>query len=323
AVKKEYKAKFKKDTYTVHFECNPIEAGYLSQASGSDLAGTYISSTVSVNTNYTLLGWLNPNGDIIKCKTPSTAKDDAYVSEDGLTLYVKSSSLTNGKKYQASFDSSIEDGNATPRIYVYGEGSSARLLLTKKTTNLGTFFQFNSIIAWKGGETVSTIEYNPSNLAPSRWDINWAPTGFTHTVDGLKDGKGDPCRLVGFTQAYVQSEINAGRIVDNGKWRTPSVEEYKSFAEHKSNWTTNSGINGRYCGADATPSGVGGEFVPAAGCINKATGVLLGLQTISYYWSNEQLNAAAAKGLYNVSNDFNPAYDFAKGFGNTVRCVPQ
>ncbi|MGL4293571.1 MAG: fimbrillin family protein, partial [Bacteroidales bacterium] len=112
-----------------------------------------------------------------------------------------------------------QDGQAAPRIYVEGSGPSGKLMLTKSPTNPGSFFQFGSILAWSGVDPLALL-WNPSTITSSSWNSSWG--GFTsfpaHSIENLRNGQGDPCRLVGFTQDEIKSMLQSNQLPDNGAW---------------------------------------------------------------------------------------------------------
>ncbi|MGL5920632.1 MAG: hypothetical protein ACRCZQ_09050 [Bacteroidales bacterium] len=175
-----------------------------------------------------------------------------------------------------------QQGAAAPRIYVVGEGDQAKLMLTKDPTNYGAFFQFGSIIGWSNGEETKKV-FNPGTNQDPSWESGHGSG--EHTLKSLRLGDGDPCRLVGYTIAEIKSELEAGRVPDNRKWRTPNNDVNVAFEKNKSNMTTLEGIKGRYFGPGATATGTGGEFLPAAGFRNPSGGTLDSQGEAGDYWS--------------------------------------
>ena len=70
-----------------------------------------------------------------------------------------------------------------------------------------------------------------------------------HTAANLQQGRGDPCRLVGYTVQQIRTELDAGRRIDNGQWRLPTDAENRAFintTQNRSDWNTVNGSNGHY-----------------------------------------------------------------------------
>ncbi|MGL5919141.1 MAG: hypothetical protein ACRCZQ_01375, partial [Bacteroidales bacterium] len=115
----------------------------------------------------------------------------------------------------------------------------------------------------------------------------------------------------------------SGGTVDNGKWRTPTTEENKTFGATYSNWKTVSGINGRYFGRGATSTGTGGEFLPASGFRNTSDGTLSSQGAGGYYWSRTPYTSTYGYSLSFYSSNVYPEFSYYQAFGYPVRCVPQ
>ncbi|MGL5920854.1 MAG: hypothetical protein ACRCZQ_10205 [Bacteroidales bacterium] len=221
------------------------------------------------------------------------------------------------------------DGVAAPRICVEGEGDQAKLMITTDPTNYGAYFQFGSIIGWDiiGSESISVQYFNPTDVSVL-WNENWVvgETFPEHTAANLRKGKGDPCRLAGFTVAEVKSQLEAGNAPDNGVWRMPTNEENIEFGAKYSRWTTLEGINGRYFGHGATPIGTGGEFLPAAGFCLNTDGTLICPEISASYWSSTaNYSSYIYFGYYlNIFGDHISAENCnMQAYGYSVRCVPQ
>ncbi|MGL5980474.1 MAG: hypothetical protein ACRCZY_06290 [Phocaeicola sp.] len=282
-------------------------------------AGDTISSVAkAAAANYVLEGWYDETGKI----NPS---EDFIFSDN--TLKVKLTQATKDKTYTAKFvDTYIsEPGVAAPRIYVVGEGDQAKLMLTKNPTNHGAYFQWGRTVAWNNsGSPVKLFDPNNSQGGAS-WKEQSVGDYPTHTAANLKVGKGDPCKLVGFTQEFIENEINSGSAPDNGKWCTPTKEENKKFGakENRSNWTKLDGINGRYFGPGATSTGTGGEFLPASGFRHFSNGTLDAQGTLAFYWSCTLHLSSNGYNLNFYQSGVTPENDNLQAYGYSVRCVPQ
>ncbi|MGL5981465.1 MAG: InlB B-repeat-containing protein [Phocaeicola sp.] len=322
AVTNTYTAKFKKSN-TVVFESSLSQGGEPDLKTGSAIEGKYISSTFVVTKGYTFDVWCDSKGGVIKSTTEG---DEAYVSNGGLTLNVKSSSDVAGAKYTAKV------GKGAPRIYVSGSGATATLELTYDPKVTGDFFQWGSVIAWKGtgtpgvAPTTADVLFNPSNQVIQKWDSDGiADVDFpTQSSDNIKLGKGDPCRLVGLTQ----QEIKAGTKVDNGLWRLPTHEENLEFIsiETQSAWTTLSDVYGYYFGEGAKDGGTGGDFMPAVGTRKYETGAIDFQGSLGQYWSSTPGNVDDPNYgfcLYFSKDGVAPDTRTYRSYGQPVRCIPQ
>ena len=160
-----------------------------------------------------------------------------------------------------------EPGESAPRIFISESDEDTTLLLTKDPTNYGALFQYGSIIGWSWEE--ATAAYNPTGtLSLSTWNTFWnnGNKDVLHTHAELVAGKGDPCRLVGYSVEEIRAALDAGVALDNTLWRLPHVTENIDFGLPSSEWTTIKGVPGRFF--------IGtGEFLPAAGRRNAETAV--------------------------------------------------
>lgn len=59
------------------------------------------------------------------------------------------------------------------------------------------------------------------------WSSNWMAFASEelHTYANLRNGGGDPCRLIGYSQKYVSTQISK-RLPDNRTWRLPKGRIY-------------------------------------------------------------------------------------------------
>lgn len=226
----------------------------------------------------------------------------------GATLSVKLTARTSGKTYVARFRD-LEGG--APRIDVSGTGDNAKLILIKNFTYGGAYFQGGSILAWNSS---GRVVYNPSQ-ASNTWNSAWT-SDMSHTLDNLRAGKGDPCRLVGYTQKYVRNELAAGRVPDNKTWRTPSVSDNRIFSDYVAKNITIVGINGALFTSRE-------EFLPKSGWLDIDTGRLTDLGTGGCYWSHTRGAGKYSPALYFRGSTFDSGYESRHGFGLGVRCVPQ
>ncbi|MGL5958940.1 MAG: hypothetical protein ACRCZZ_10220, partial [Phocaeicola sp.] len=249
--------------------------------------------------------------------------EDVYVSEKGHKLNVRLSSALNTKRYMAKFIS--EDGNATPRLYVYGTGDDAMLRLTKRVTNPAAIFQFGSIIAWTPAVEDLSIQFDPSERNQPVWSSTWSLHRIFpgNTVTSIKEGKGDPCRLVGFTQKEIKDKLKEGVVAENGRWHMASNSAHASFCENHSVWSYLDGVGGFYFGPGATSGGTGGEFFPAWGA-RTIYGVPDRVGSHADFWSNTPVGDGDAYFIHILGDGSSPpkidSHD-KHANGHTIRCV--
>ncbi|MGL5959052.1 MAG: hypothetical protein ACRCZZ_10795, partial [Phocaeicola sp.] len=105
-----------------------------------------------------------------------------------------------------------------------------------------------------------------------------------NSAENIKEGKGDPCRLVGFTMASIRKLVDEGHEVDNGMWRLPTHAETEKYIDSSSNFTAVNGANGRFFGPGASADGTGGEFLPTAGSLTDTVGELEYEDYFGAYW---------------------------------------
>jgi len=216
-----------------------------------------------------------------------------------------------------------EWGISDPRIFIFEINGEKKLLLTKDPTNYGAYFQFGSVIGWNWGDVVAG--YNPTNNANlSSWNRIWnnGNKEVTHTHTELLLGRGDPCRLVGFTETEIRTSLAAGRTLDNSHWRLPNVAENIVFGLSSSEWTTINGIAGRVF---ASNGALGGSFLPAAGRIVPESATYGQKGNMGFYLCSS------------INNEFNTPYSLffsqlqidvsnyreSQSHGFSVRCVRQ
>ena len=167
----------------------------------------------------------------------------------------------------------------------------------------------------------SEVAYTPSQLSFALWgqlpyessNLNIDDT--YHTYAKVKDGYGDPCRLVGIASA----DINESNF-DNGLWRLPTNAEYID-ATH-SDWVTKNKIGGR----NVTIKGQA-YFHPASGYRPASNSGIVALES-GVYLSNTFATGTNRADFYrfvqaNDNSSPNPNYPQDRNYGYPVRCVPQ
>ncbi|MGL5981254.1 MAG: InlB B-repeat-containing protein, partial [Phocaeicola sp.] len=290
---KNFIANFKKKEYVVNFNAEDSNGGTVTESSGSGFMGDVLSSDIeTVAVGYEFLGWYDGDNQIIEVSDEAAA----YLSNNNRQLNVK---VSGDKNYTARFqlvNSAVQEPSETaPRIDVIGLGDEAKLILTGNHKRYGVMFQFGSIIAWDKSNdvTASNVLFSPLEVAISGWNSSWAVGNSfpDNSLANLKEGKGDPCCLIGFSQKYIKEELNSGRTPDNGAWRLPTKDEHDSLYSKYSDWTSLDGTNGRYFGPDAVSAGKG-EFIPAAGYRSNAKGEYVYKDGYGAYWSSTPIDSS-------------------------------
>ena len=270
-------------------------------ASGSDA-----SVTVNSNGSRTVYLVAQGNGDNVR-----TA--DIYLN--GVTSDVRTNVL------QESL--TVEQGQGASRIFISGSGGDMKLMLTRAPTNFGAFFQYGSIIGWNWGQ--DNADYNPT-LLPNLiyWNSAWqnGNKNVMHIHAELAQGRGDPCRLAGYTVAEIRIAISEGRTLDNMQWRLPTNAENIEFGQQSSAWTSIEEVEGMFFSGS-------NEFLPAAGRKIAETGTYAQRGSRSNYVSSSiDANSNAPFSLF-FNNQNNQSIIFASDIrdgqaqGYSVRCVRQ
>ena len=223
--------------------------------------------------------------------------------------------VTNVK--QNYFNGIGEPGSGIERIYIDDNGYDPKLMLTQDPANPGAFFQFGGIRGWKqpSGRTIgnASASYNPSHLN-SAWNNAWTPDGYTngyvvvHTVASLRNGTGDPCRLVGYTQSEILKAIDTNNrnayAPDNQVWRLPTGNQLLGY--------TNDGYTTSF---------------PRYGYIYSENDRYLDNGTRGYYWSSWQSAGGATytnAGLLQwTSNSSKVMWSLPPASAMSIRCVSQ
>lgn len=260
---------------------------------------------------------------IVDAKTTDGSGTGSFISQltDLIpsTVYYVRAYATNSAGTSYGKQVSFTTNYSAPRIYVDSNGGDPKLMLTQSPTHYGALFQFGSVIAWYYGNT-GNADYNPSTMGSSAWNDEWKSNA-AHTLDNLRQGKGDPCRLVGYPVSEIKAKLNTGNIPDNGIWRTPTNTENNAFATSYSNWTTNEGGKGRFFRTEFDKSGTGGYFLPAAGHHNYGS-MYLHINISGHYWSNTSYEDSGYS-LYFDSDRVVPQSLSTQAIGCSVRCVRQ
>lgn len=146
-----------------------------------------------------------------------------------------------------------------------------------------------------------------------------------HNQTNIAMGKGDPCKLVGYTVAQVRSGF-----YDNGIWLMPKDSEHSGFTLGESGWITKASPNDPTLWNGHTFPQIKetyyGQFLPAAGYRSTSGGVYYQGST-GIYWSSTPHNSDLGNDLYfwetSVVNNGTGAGSYGLSYGIPVRCVRQ
>lgn len=188
----------------------------------------------------------------------------------------------------------------------------------------------------------TAADYNAGVLNISKPDY--------HNGANIKQGKGDPCKLVGLKAAQIQSMTAEQLHVYDSGWRLPSNNENLDFVGAPASWynsIVNPGLSNSTCtywGYSPTNSGRGGWF-PIPGDREATSGRTVrntalsgylhttgyryvdsysyGIGSIGGYWANSASSNKLGSMLMFHSSSVFPmsSYDYASAF--TIRCVRQ
>lgn len=129
----------------------------------------------------------------------------------------------------------VEDYGVNTNIWKSYSQYSGLLKVVKGKTYSDVCFRYGSVVALSSTATAGAFnpatdilwmpEATKNNTTIASWDdvrylTSEDVSGTTHTLGNIKQGKGDPCRLVGLSD----SEILADKI-DNELWRLPTKSE--------------------------------------------------------------------------------------------------
>ena len=160
-----------------------------------------------------------------------------------------------------------------------------------------------------------------------------------HTIDNIKKGKGDPCKLANLSVAEVKAALAANEVPDNKTWRLPTNAEQKAYVKGTTTatgstfnsatwafWSTqlwNGNSEYGYATYPFTGSTLNaqGTQLPAAG-FREGTGAADN-RTTGNYWTNTPQRKDAGYYLFfeNTRTLLNEVRGFARGLA--IRCVRQ
>ncbi len=211
---------------------------------------------------------------------------------------------------------------------------NGKYVLTTDPRNAGLYFKYGSVVGVFSGNGANQTLPNASSDGFNARDVAWSPVGVPdwnsipvyadypaevdgnyHTLANVRDGKGDPCRLVGLDLADIVNNNDAQ--YDNGIWRLPTNDENGTFAASYSEWKMVGSVSGRGFPNNDT-------FLPAAG-YRSTNGTVTNQGTFMYYWSSSAYADSTTDGYYLYSNGslVNPSYYATYPHGFSVRCVSQ
>ncbi|MGL5957826.1 MAG: hypothetical protein ACRCZZ_04440, partial [Phocaeicola sp.] len=265
----------------------------------------------------------------------------ATVKEEATGESVVYSATVDGGKAEVdkmiSFDVELAKITVAPRVVLRGKGDDAHLELTNDLSYEALMFQAGGVIGWSYGPT-GDADYNPTNspdLNKIKEDWNFAEEGgflVQHTVEGLKNGIGDPCRLIGIPVSTIRENLNSGTLPDNKKWKSTDPNDYLRIGRIASDFQTVNGIKGRFFGEGTTTHGLGGTFYPATGGIYLFTdgtfeaasqGVSVTYLTNYIETSKIPLNFRVTLSFLFDADRYFSAWNAPVFSCNPLRCVPQ
>lgn len=201
-----------------------------------------------------------------------------------------------------------------------GRGTdNATLVFTESEAEIGAFFQSRGVVAWSNsGSPVSW--FDPANMGGA-WSSRWSiASGELHTYTNLRNGRGDPCRLIGYSQKYVNTQISKGLVPDNGTWRSPVDKEYEKYGFTTENrvgsWSNGWRFNN-------------GRFLPASGIRRAADGQLVDSGVTGYYGVSDYFTIVDAGGTaywgmgIEVKSDKVTRSLHTAPYAQQIRCVRQ
>ena len=283
--------------------------------------------------------------------------------------------LDRNKSYLVTAAVKINSGSGDI-LYFATVNGQRKLMIGTWPDDIGShndlaFFKFGSVIGFRnsGGKvTTSRIAFDPSRLfvgnddsdyatipswdnenfatynAANDWDkYSYCPSGSNyHTVANIKLGKGDPCKLAGFTENDIISKLNAGDLPDNGLWRLPTKAEQLGYIKGTltvtgttfkdsiwNYWNTLSSWSDKENYPYATFPFINssevnplGSRLPAAGRTN-SLGWAQNLHAVGSYWSSSPNSETGSRIVtFDATSVISEGYNHPAD-GCTIRCVPQ
>ena len=224
------------------------------------------------------------------------------------------------------------------RITIEGTGDQAKLVLTDDPHDAGLYFKWGSVVGLynAGGAnsrlpgavadnfSLDDIAFNPMK---TNTVTDWKSVPYTtastlaHDLYKVRDGLGDPCKLVGYTVAQVKSNN-----FDNKTWRMPTQQENFDFLSTQSKWGTKDGVNGIYGSWSNTFGYTSGSFMPSSGWRASENGSRYYAAEKPVYWSSTagtNPNTGSAWEYTTTGPSFNLKANYDRGYAFPIRCVRQ
>ena len=259
----------------------------------------------------------------------STAKFAAFRDDNGTNIQTSGEGGEYGRTVRCVPKVAITKVPAFDHIIAIGK--DGKLTVTAETDNdteaSTVYFKFGSTIAqssksvaWSANEVVFNVSDNRDSQHYADWsNILTQSTDIVHTLDEVKAGKGDPCRLVGLTRADIENDK-----FDNKKWRMPTYAEHTTAATSNTAFITHgtSAYKGKNITlkSDLVESTV---FYPAAGYRNAVDYNVSYTEVVGDFWSRTSYNTTNGYYLRINDNPINKNGNQAINIGLPVRCVPQ
>lgn len=278
-----------------------------------------------------------------------------------ITVTTTSGTPVQTKTISVTQDAPAVGDNLADRITMSGTGDDAKLVITRDYTTAGLYFRWGSIVGIYSDTGSKNAVLPASSAAGSdgvgNWDASGADVAFNpttiscttyasvpyttgveiqHTLENMQAGKGDPCRLVGYTIKEIKE---ATEVLDNKEWRMPSQQENMDFTGVTTTGPTSDNVLWFWPGADSPFSLVQGyeypakgsgvvsasriaHFLPNSGQRN-SSGKITNLNNCGYYWSSTLLTVTASSGIFQNPSALTLNQSFTHTVANAVRCVKQ
>jgi len=276
---------------------------------------------------------------------------------------VYSKPIEVGKAYTLQVYLRYSLGGSADRITLYeGSSTGAMLAITNDPNDPGLFFKFGGVVgvnADLGGGSFnpfSDIYYNPTLASYAQFQfipgyepadlVNNISVNAYHNLDNIKNGKGDPCRLIGIADdeflgfaddaaLYArEAELKAEGV---GGWRMPTPMENLRFSGLPNSSQTYSahwwGLSPPFISPYGFPPVAGGEFparnsswpdghkfLPRTGYLSN-DGSHITFNGFSYYLSSEPGPDDYGLDFMFDNGSVDPIINIPVNFGRSVRCV--
>ena len=308
-----------------------------------EIAYTMKGGATEIITDYT---YFLPKTDVSDLEfkfTSGTIGETQLTNLSSVILTKFTDLLEVNKLYTISLNISSYPPGTNPADYtipafngIIAMGTDGKLTLTGGELNSGArmvYFKYGSIVgmgctingtAYKPTDCVfnpTTTTYNSWSAVPNSTNTSGA---MTINLTNMRNGRGDPCRLVGYTEEYVKTELAAGRIPDNKLWQTPTNTNHDYLTTANTNWWTSSSSNSlgeKIYGINTTLNNINPLFYPAAGYYSG--GGVIDYGEDANYWTSTATSSSNARYLKFTISVFDPHWDYEKTTGMPVRCISQ